>query len=67
MSDITAIDTSGEFVFSLIHLDKTVQYNADGTVASMTAGPDTRGNIYKQTYAYTNGTMAYLSTWELQP
>lgn len=66
MTDITAIDDTGEFVFSLIHINKTVEYNADGTLASMTAGPDTRGNVYKQTYGYSDGAMSFLSTWVKQ-
>lgn len=65
--DITAIDSTGEFVFSLIHIDKKVTYTDDGSVASMTAGPDTRGNFYVQTYSYTNGTMSFLSGWVKQP
>jgi hypothetical protein len=63
MSDITAIDDTGEFVFSLIHINKQVTYNANGSLATMTAGPDTRGNLYVQTYIYTDGAMSGLSTW----
>lgn len=66
MTDITAIDDKGEFVFSLIHINKTVFYNDNGTLASMTAGPDVRGNTYVQTYGYTNGALSFLSSWVKQ-
>jgi hypothetical protein len=63
MSDLTAVDTTGELVFSLTHLDKHITYNPDGTLLVMTVGPDTRGFSYEQTYFYTDGTMSGMSGW----
>lgn len=51
---------------SVVHLDswpKTFTYNADGTVASITAIRHGDNKRYRQTFTYTAGKLTAISAW----
>lgn len=48
-------------------LAQSLAYDAtSGNLTSVTAGPDSSGNYYKQTLSYTNGKLTGVSTWVKQ-
>ena len=55
------VDSTGAYPFNPDSLPKAYTWNADGTVATITYGPDANGNSFRETYTYTNGTLTSTS------
>lgn len=48
------------------NLAQAITYNGDGTVNTITAGPDAGGSSYVQTFGYTAGKLTSISEWVKQ-
>lgn len=56
-------DATGIYTFSPDALPQVLTYDGLGNVATITAGPDERGNSFRQTMSYTTGKLTGISAW----
>jgi len=59
------VDSVGSVV-PIDSLPQALAYNGDGTLNTITAGPDVMGRSWMQTYSYTAGVLTGISAWVKQ-
>lgn len=56
-------DSTGAYCFNPDILPNVMTYFPDGTLETITVGPDSDGNSFRQTMTYTNGNLTGVSAW----
>lgn len=58
-------DSTGTHFFQPDALARVMTYTPNGSIESITLGPDPLGKRYRQTYTYTHNNLTSVSAWEV--